>query len=136
MFFRALASWRAARQSMINAETRLTRLVELAEAAAERQAAAQNRMDLQIHFLQQMELYVARLEYQAALSHPRYASPLRLERFGRKQSSQNDEDGIIAEIFRRIGPKVCSPAMARRTPALQSGMAGLWAERDEGMLHP
>ena len=140
MFFRALASWRAARQSMINAETRLTRLVELAEAAAERQAAAQNRMDLQLHFLQQMELYVARLEYQAALSNPRYASPLRLERFGRKQSSQNDEDGIIAEIFRRIGTtsKVFVEIAAGNGKEnctallLSQGWRGLWVECDEG----
>ncbi|HEV8520345.1 MAG TPA: hypothetical protein VGQ54_17340 [Burkholderiales bacterium] len=37
------------------------------------------------------------------LAQPRYDDPLRLERFGLKVYSQNDEDGIIAEIFRRIG---------------------------------
>lgn len=128
---------------MINAETRLTRLVELAEAAAERQAAAQNRMDLQIHFLQQMELHVARLEYQAALSNPRYAPPLRLERFGRKQFSQNDEDGILAEIFRRIGSTTrtfieiaagdgkenCTAAL------LTQGWSGLWVECDDANIN-
>ena len=33
----------------------------------------------------------------------RYAEPKRLLRHGAKAYSQNDEDGIIAEIFRRIG---------------------------------
>jgi hypothetical protein len=37
------------------------------------------------------------------LAQPRYNDPLRLERFGLKVYSQNDEDGILAEIFRRIG---------------------------------
>lgn len=37
------------------------------------------------------------------LAQPRYNDPLRLERSGLKVYSQNDEDGIVAEIFRRIG---------------------------------
>src|SRR5213595_496662 len=37
------------------------------------------------------------------LAKPRYADPKRLLRYGYKVYSQNDEDGIIAEIFRRIG---------------------------------
>lgn len=37
------------------------------------------------------------------LAEPRYGDPLRLERCGFKVYSQNDEDGIVAEIFRRIG---------------------------------
>ena len=37
------------------------------------------------------------------LAQPRYDDPLRLERSGLKVYSQNDEDGILAEIFRRIG---------------------------------
>lgn len=37
------------------------------------------------------------------LSDARYQSDLRLEKFGQKSYSQNEEDGIIDEIFRRIG---------------------------------
>ena len=37
------------------------------------------------------------------LADSRYDDPLRLERHGRSVYSQNDEDGILAEIFRRIG---------------------------------
>ncbi|GHV07158.1 hypothetical protein AGMMS50229_13410 [Campylobacterota bacterium] len=35
----------------------------------------------------------------------RMANPLFLERYGFKVYSQNDEDGIIEEIFRRIEPQ-------------------------------
>jgi hypothetical protein len=41
--------------------------------------------------------------YRDILSDEQYDDPRRLERHGRKYFSQNDEDGIIAEIFRRIG---------------------------------
>ncbi len=37
------------------------------------------------------------------LSTPKYSDSRRLEHFGYKVYSQNDEDGIIQEIFRRIG---------------------------------
>ena len=37
------------------------------------------------------------------LSEPRYVEKKRLQRFGFKVHSQNEEDGIIQEIFRRIG---------------------------------
>jgi hypothetical protein len=37
------------------------------------------------------------------LAQPRYADPKRLLRYGFKVYSQHDEDGVIQEIFRRIG---------------------------------
>src|SRR5262249_58415909 len=37
------------------------------------------------------------------LADPRYDDPLRLERSGYTVYSQNEEDGILAEIFRRVG---------------------------------
>ena len=37
------------------------------------------------------------------LQSPPYNDPTRLEKYGYKVYSQNDEDGIIAEIFNRIG---------------------------------
>jgi hypothetical protein len=37
------------------------------------------------------------------MARPRHADPKRLLRYGFKVYSQNDEDGIIQEIFRRIG---------------------------------
>ncbi|MBD1849420.1 hypothetical protein [Leptolyngbya sp. FACHB-711] len=39
------------------------------------------------------------------LADPKCEDPKRLERFGFKAYFQNDEDGIIQEIFQRIGIK-------------------------------
>ena len=41
--------------------------------------------------------------WEQTMATPRYADPKRLLRYGAKAYSQNDEDGILAEIFRRIG---------------------------------
>src|SRR5262249_3566280 len=41
--------------------------------------------------------------WEAEIAKPRHADRKRLVRYGYKVYSQNDEDGIIAEIFRRIG---------------------------------
>jgi hypothetical protein len=80
------------------------------------------------------ELYVAQ-----ALSGERYADPKRLERYGFKVYSQFEEDGIIQEIFQRIG-------MANRRfvefgvedglenntlKLLLEGWHGLWIEGNE-----
>jgi hypothetical protein len=46
---------------------------------------------------------LARMMYEQALATPRYQEPQRLLRYGFKVYSQHDEDGIIEEIFRRIG---------------------------------
>jgi hypothetical protein len=80
----------------------------------------------------------------ALLAEPRYADPRRLERFGFKGYSQQDEDGIIEEIFRRIGTS--SGENARRfievgvgdglenntLYLLQQGWSGLWLDADQG----
>jgi hypothetical protein len=84
--------------------------------------------------------YLAQLRVQRAwereIAKPRHADPKRLVRYGYKVYSQNDEDGIIAEIFRRI-------AMTSRTfvefgvetgvecnsvKLLAEGWRGLWIE--------
>lgn len=70
---------------------------------------------------------------------PRYADPKRLLRYGAKAYSQNDEDGIIAEIFRRIGvgaktfAEIGSGAgLENNTLALLvQGWRGLWLESDK-----
>jgi hypothetical protein len=66
----------------------------------------------------------------------RYADEKRLLRFGAKAYSQNDEDGIIAEIFRRIGSVnrtfiefgVGSGLENNTVALLLSGWRGLWIE--------
>jgi hypothetical protein len=50
-----------------------------------------------------VETMLANLYWDQLMREPRYADPLRLQRFGGKSYCQNDEDGILAEIFRRIG---------------------------------
>lgn len=67
---------------------------------------------------------------------PRALEPLRLTRFGRKAYSQNDEDGIILEIFRRIGERdrrfvefgVQTGAECNTALLLMAGWSGLWLE--------
>src|SRR5215211_2856268 len=49
-----------------------------------------------------MQLQVLRA-WDEEIAKPRHADPRRLLRYGFKLYSQNDEDGIIQEIFRRIG---------------------------------
>lgn len=53
--------------------------------------------------LAQLRRLLTRQEIARTLSEPKYNDPLRLELYGHKCYSQNDEDGIIQEIFRRIG---------------------------------
>jgi hypothetical protein len=62
--------------------------------------------------------------------------PKRLEHFGRKIHSQNEEDGIIAEIFRRIGLTTmdfiefgCGTGFENNTRLLlEQGWRGLWID--------
>jgi hypothetical protein len=139
MFRRALASWRGVRQSLVDTEARLARLVELAEAAAEREAAIAGRIELKLRQLDMLEVHLGRVEHMLTLGHPRFASPLRLERFGRQVCSQNDEDGIIAEIFRRIGAtsrtfvEIAAGNGKENCTALllRQGWRGVWVECGE-----
>jgi hypothetical protein len=67
---------------------------------------------------------------------PRHADPKRLVRYGYKVYSQNDEDGIIAEIFRRIGTTnrtfvefgVETGVECNTAKLLVEGWHGLWIE--------
>jgi hypothetical protein len=70
------------------------------------------------------------------LAQPRYADPKRLLRYGFKVYSQHDEDGIIQEIFRRIGALqrtfvefgVETGVECNTTKLLIEGWRGLWIE--------
>ena len=70
---------------------------------------------------------------------PRYADPKRLLRYGAKAYSQNDEDGILAEIFRRIGATdktfveigAGSGLENNSLALLVQGWRGLWVESDQ-----
>jgi hypothetical protein len=70
------------------------------------------------------------------LAKPPYTLPLRLERHGLKVYSQFDEDGIISEIFRRIGSTTKTfiefgaetGLETNTTYLLLQGWRGLWME--------
>ena len=72
------------------------------------------------------------------LAQPRYADPKRLLRHGFKVYSQHDEDGIIQEIFRRIGTTtrtfvefgVETGIECNTVKLLIEGWRGLWIEAD------
>jgi hypothetical protein len=84
--------------------------------------------------------YLAQLRVQRAweeeIKKPRHADPKRLVRYGYKVYSQNDEDGIIAEIFRRIGAPgrtfvefgVETGVECNTAKLLVEGWRGLWIE--------
>jgi len=67
-----------------------------------------------------------------------YDAPRRLERHGFRSFSQNDEDGILQEIFRRIGPGsktfvefgVQNGLQNNTRLLLYQGWRGLWIEAD------
>lgn len=70
---------------------------------------------------------------------PRYREELRLLRFGYRAYSQSDEDGILAEIFRRVGTTnrlfvefgVGDGLECNTLNLLVGGWQGLWIECDE-----
>jgi hypothetical protein len=76
------------------------------------------------------------LYWEQMMRTPRYADEKRLLRFGAKAYSQSDEDGMVAEIFRRIGSTnrtfvefgVGSGLENNTLCLLQSGWSGLWLE--------
>ncbi len=84
-----------------------------------------------------MQLEVARA-WDAEIAKPRHADPKRLLRYGFKIYSQNDEDGIIQEIFRRIGVAartfvefgVATGSECNTVKLLIEGWRGLWMEPD------
>ena len=88
-------------------------------------------------FLNEQRLKVEVLRYWTdELEKPRNAEPKRLLRYGFKTFSQNDEDGIIQEIFRRIGPSnrkfvefgVQNGFECTSAKLLVEGWRGLWIE--------
>jgi len=86
--------------------------------------------------------YAMQLEVQRAwdeeIAKPRHADPKRPPRYGFKLYAQNDEDGIIQEIFRRIGTTdrtfiefgVGTGVECNTAKLLVEGWRGLWIEAD------
>ena len=88
----------------------------------------------------ELSRYAAQMNVLAAwereIAKPRNADPKRLARYGYKVFSQNDEDGIIAEIFARIGATnrrfvefgVETGSECNTVKLLVEGWRGLWIE--------
>ena len=76
--------------------------------------------------------------YTSLLEDPKYKSVQRLEKYGFKGKSQYDEDGIIQEIFRRIGTTskifieigVGHGTENNTVYLLANGWNGAWFEKD------
>jgi hypothetical protein len=142
MFQRLLAAWRRHRTTADRAEAHLALIADRMAAAEARLGAWSDRVEFKLKQLDMIELHLARMEHQMALSNPRFASPLRLERYGLQISSQADEDGIIAEIFRRIGEtsrtfvEIAAGDGRENCSAflLKQGWGGLWVECDEANI--
>jgi hypothetical protein len=87
-------------------------------------------------------ILAARAEIRAILAEPRQTGPLRLEPHGFRVYSQFDEDGILAEIFRRIGESSrifvefgAGDGLENCTAFLLfQGWKGLWIEGDPGKV--
>lgn len=87
----------------------------------------------QSRYATQMHVWRAWLD---EMDRPRHADPKRLLRYGYKIYSQNDEDGIVAEIFRRIGVTgrtfvefgVETGVECNTAKLLVEGWRGLWIE--------
>lgn len=107
--------------------------IQQAQAERMQKSVAAQRLANQLHAQQ----YI-----QALLAEPKYQDPRRLERHGQRISSQNDEDGILNEIFRRVG-------VAHRTfveigvgnglenntyVLLQQGWKGTWIDANQPKL--
>jgi hypothetical protein len=89
--------------------------------------------------LAQYELQMnAQRAWSEEVARPRNANPKRLVRYGHKVYSQNDEDGVIEEIFRRIGVAsrtfvefgVGTGTECNTARLLVEGWRGLWIEAD------
>src|SRR5712692_7083734 len=95
-----------------------------------------------LHKQAEQSRYAMQMRVQRAwddeIAKPRNADPKRLLRHGYKVYSQNDEDGIIAEIFRRIGTTsrtfvefgVETGIECNTVKLLIEGWRGLWIEAD------
>lgn len=83
-----------------------------------------------------------RQNWQTELRTERYQQPLRLLRHGYKVYSQNEEDGIIAEILNRIGPVpqtfvefgVETGLECNTLRLLMAGWHGLWMEGSQNYV--
>lgn len=95
-------------------------------------------MDESLGKLDHLSLLAGYEAWQKLLEHPRYRQDGRLQRYGYRVYSQNDQDGIINEIFRRLNIKPedtifvefgCGKGTENNTHwLLTQGARGLWMD--------
>lgn len=131
---RAVGGRNASGHSATDSET--VRLLMEIRAHGEQLAAIERRLgNLNVFASANLPLYCEQA-LRTILSDREYADPRRLERSGRKVYSQNDEDGVIDEIFRRIGVVsrsfvefgVTDGRECNTLKRLLEGWRGLWIE--------
>jgi len=114
-------------------------LLQISESANETRNLVR-RMSIslgQLNAAESLRLFDLELE-----RHPRYADPRRLLRYAFAVCSQNGEDGIIREIFRRIGPGdrifaeigVGDGTENNTAFLLSQGWRGFWIDGDRSFL--
>jgi hypothetical protein len=121
------------------AERTLDRLAETLPARLDRLANTLERTERHIGLMMAM---TAREQLLEIVADARFDDPRRLERSGFKVHSQYDEDGIIAEIFRRIGTtnRECIEFGAGNGTEnctgflLMQGWKGLWIDGGDDFL--
>src|ERR1041385_838871 len=102
-----------------------------------------SRLDQLLLSVESIERNVFFQSLQQIYSQPRFDSTRRLQKYGYKVFSQHDEDGILAEIFRRIGVRsrifvefgVGDGLESNSTYLLLQGWRGLWMEADRGQYN-
>ncbi len=100
-------------------------------------------MKMQLSQMKRVAGYLARQERECILTQIE-GDPKRLEPYGYKVYSQNDEDGILAEIFRRLGimqGRFCeigveSGLECNTLYLIHQGWRGIWFEGDEQQKGP
>jgi hypothetical protein len=121
-------------------KTLLTRMTQLEEEHIN-QMKTYNSTSLQFLFRlarQQSELFT-----KALLDDPKHGDPKRLCRYNFKMTSQNGEDGIIADIFRRIGTTnrhfvefgASNGSENNTVYLLRQGWSGLWMDADTAAVN-
>lgn len=131
----AVALFRHRRCKVISRFIRISR--RLKQAAANFVSIPSRLRAIDEH-VQQSTRMAANAEWDRLTADIARASPNRLEPFGTKRFSQNDEDGIIAEIFRRIGVTnrrfvefgTGDGKENNTLSLLLQGWSGLWLEGD------
>ena len=113
-------------------------LERIARALAQQTKLSKNLLDLQNVLAARMGRMQAELVTRAILSDSRHQDPKKLNQHEYKVWSQNGEDGIIAEIFRRIGTTNryfvefgASDGSENNSALLvRQGWSGLWMDAD------